>query len=151
MPVCALFNGTCLRVERIRVSFANGSRAELANATLDKYGPTSFVTTAIMKPFKSPFLHGTPKESPIDLTASDQDDAQPPPYKKRRLLIHLVEESPPKGKAAAVSPAASAPRKPLLVVKNPVESKEPAAAFTDGQEFYYNVLWYACLLPIECQ
>lgn len=103
-----------------------------------------------MKPFKSPFLHSTPKESPIDLTASDQDDIQPPPYKKRRLLVHLVEESPPRGKAAAVSSAASAPRKPLLVVKNPAESKEPAATSIDGQEFYYNVLWYACILPTEC-
>lgn len=75
------------------------------------------------------------------MTISDsEDDVQERPFKKRKLLVHIVEDSPPK-KTAFVSAAASAPRKPLLLVKNPAIPKPHADAASDGLEGYYLVLW----------
>ncbi len=99
----------------------------------------------MFKPFKPPLLKSVQKPHTIDLTDSrddSDDETQQRPTKKRRL-IHVVEESPPKPKTTASS-AVKAPRKPLLLVKNPTEMRQP----TDGDgesgaiEGYYIVLWW---------
>jgi hypothetical protein len=94
----------------------------------------------MFKPFKPPLLKKI--EMPAaDLIESDSEpEIQNRPYKKRKLLIHTVEESPPKA-APIASQAALAPRKPLLVVKNLSEVKEPTSSAPDGPEGYYIVLW----------
>lgn len=94
----------------------------------------------MFKPFKPPLLKRIEKPASIDLTGNESD-SQAPPYKKRRL-IHVVEDSPPRKAIPPVSSAIIAPRKPLLVVKNPTESKQPASASSEGPEGYYIVLWY---------
>jgi DNA repair and recombination protein RAD54B len=98
----------------------------------------------MFKPFKPPLLKSVAKPAPvapIDLTESD-DEPVHHPYKKRKLLIHVVEDSPPPTKAPRVSSAAFAPRKPLVLVKNPTELKTTQDASADGPEGYYLVLWY---------
>jgi DNA repair and recombination protein RAD54B len=97
----------------------------------------------MFKPFKPPLLKSVAKQGPntsIDLTKSD-DEPLHRPYKKRKLLIHVVEESPPPTTAPPVSSAVFAPRKPLLVVKNPIELKSTQDASAEGPEGYYMVLW----------
>jgi DNA repair and recombination protein RAD54B len=94
----------------------------------------------MFKPFKPPLLKSVVKPVSIDLTESD-DEPQPRPFKKRKLLIHVVEDSPPPATTQASS-AVLAPRKPLLVVKNPTELKSTQDASVDGPEGYYIVLWY---------
>jgi DNA repair and recombination protein RAD54B len=98
----------------------------------------------MFKPFKPPLIKSITKPAPvdIDLTVPDSDsdaDSQPRPPKKRRL-IHVVEDSPPLNRTATSS-AVLAPRKPLLVVKNPAEAKPSTEDSTDGPEGYYMVLW----------
>jgi hypothetical protein len=98
----------------------------------------------MFKPFKPPLLKSVAKPasiSPIDLTESD-DEPVHRPYKKRKLLVHVVEDSPPPTKAPNASSAVLAPRKPLLVVKNPTELRPTYDAFAEGPEGYYMVLWY---------
>lgn len=110
----------------------------------------------MFKPFKPPLLKCVAKPAsipPIDLTESD-DEPVHRPYKKRRLLtgwrsafstvamIHVVEDSPPPTKAPSASSAVLAPRKPLLVVKNPTELRSTHDASAEGPEGYYMVLWY---------
>jgi DNA repair and recombination protein RAD54B len=100
----------------------------------------------MFKPFKPPLLKKVEKPAPVDLTASDSDpEIQHRPYKKRKLLIHRVEESPTKT-APIASPAVLASRKPLLVVKNPSETKEPPSSDSEGPEGYYIVLWWVQIL-----
>ncbi|KAG0646852.1 DNA repair and recombination rad54B [Hyphodiscus hymeniophilus] len=96
----------------------------------------------MFKPFKPPaLLEKVEKSVSVDLTASDSEpEILSRPYKKRKLLIHSVEESTQKTLVHA-SQAVNAPRKPLLVVKNPIETKETAcAAPKDGLDGYYMVL-----------
>ena len=89
----------------------------------------------MFKPFKPPLLKKIEKPA-ADLTESDLElEIQHRPYKKRKLLIHTVEETPPKA-APIASQAALAPRKPLLVVKNSSEVKEPILSAPDGPEGY---------------
>lgn len=98
----------------------------------------------MFKPFKPPaLLKKVEKPVSVDLTASDSDsEIQYRPYKKRKLLTHTVEELAKKTLTPA-SQAVNAPRKPLLVVKNPVDIKEAApSAPKEGPEGYYMVLWY---------
>ncbi len=92
----------------------------------------------MFKPFKPPLLKSIEKPASIDLTESDEE---PHPSKKRKLLIHVVEDSPPPARTSTSS-ADLAPRKPLLVVKNPVELKSTQGAAVEGPEGYYIVLWY---------
>ncbi|KAK6605651.1 ssu processome component [Botrytis cinerea] len=78
----------------------------------------------------------------------DQDDFwQSPAHFKAiahvlRLLIHNVEEAP-KIKAPITSSAANAPRKPLMVVKNPVEATQAPTPSENPSSIdgYYLVLW----------
>jgi DNA repair and recombination protein RAD54B len=91
----------------------------------------------MFKPFKPPILKSIEKPASIDLTESDDE---PRPFKKRKLLIHVVEDIPPLAKVSA-STAVLAPRKPLLVVKNPIELNSTQATTAAGPEGYYIVLW----------
>jgi DNA repair and recombination protein RAD54B len=94
----------------------------------------------MFKPFKAPLLKRVEKKVSVDLTVSDsEEDAPQRPYKKRR--IHIVEDSPKKTEPTS-SAAVAAPRKPLLVVKNPTETKSNESTIADGVEGYYMVLWY---------
>jgi DNA repair and recombination protein RAD54B len=93
----------------------------------------------MFKPFKPPLLKSVAELASIDLTESD-DEPLPHPSKKRKLLIHVVEDSPPP--ARAPSSAVLAPRKPLLVVKNPMDLKSTQDAAAESPEGYYIVLWY---------
>jgi DNA repair and recombination protein RAD54B len=98
----------------------------------------------MFKPFKPPLLKSVAKSAsiaPIDLTESD-DEPVHRPYKKRKLLVHVVEDSPPPTKVPSASSAVLAPRKPLIVVKNPTELKSTQDASVEGPEGYYMVLWY---------
>jgi DNA repair and recombination protein RAD54B len=98
----------------------------------------------MFKPFKPPLLKSIAKPAsitPIDLTESDEEPVHRP-YKKRKLLVHVVEDSPPPTKAPSASSAVLAPRKPLLVVKNPTELRSAHDASAEGLEGYYMVLWY---------
>lgn len=93
----------------------------------------------MFKPFKAPLLKRIEKKESVDLTISDSEyDIQERPFKKRR--IHLVEDSPKK-KLQAASAAVAAPRKPLLVVKNPTETTSSESTLSEGLEGYYLVLW----------
>jgi len=103
-----------------------------------------------MKPFRPPLLKKVEKQAKIDLTDSDPDDViEHRPYKKRKLLERTVPESPTKNFVLASS-AAIAPRKPLLVVKNPAEI-EPKSADSESPEGYYIVLWYVKSKAFSCQ
>jgi DNA repair and recombination protein RAD54B len=96
----------------------------------------------MFKPFKPPLLKKIEQPVSVDLTTSDSEpEIQHRPYKKRKLLIHDVEQKLTKTLPVA-SKAASAPRKPLLLVRNPNETKEPATSPPEGPEGYYMVLWY---------
>lgn len=102
-----------------------------------------YVNQEMFKPFKPPLLKSV-KKSTVDLTEPDSDPEFPQsrPNKKRRL-IHVVEDSPPPSKAPPYSSlAVNATRKPLLVVKNPVETKTSSDHSSEGLEGYYMVLWY---------
>jgi DNA repair and recombination protein RAD54B len=110
----------------------------------------------MFKPFKQPLLKRIEKPAPasidlnadidVDLTISDSDqEREARPQKKRKLLLHVVEDSPPK--ALPISKAVNAPRKPLLTVKNPIESRQPSSNTSDFLEGYYNVLWYVPSTP----
>jgi DNA repair and recombination protein RAD54B len=96
------------------------------------------------KPFRPPLLKSRPKAEEIDLTripeSGDESEINPRPYKKRKLLVHVVDDSPP-SKITPSSSAVHAPRKPLLVMKNPSESKAIAKETPTGLEGYYMVLW----------
>lgn len=104
----------------------------------------------MFKPFKPPLLKSASRSSkPIDdfsnvqvISDSEEEILTKPVAKKRRLLIHDVEEAP-KIKAPIASSAANAPRKPLIVVKNPVESNQGSSSteIESGVEGYYLVLW----------
>ncbi|RDL40457.1 p-loop containing nucleoside triphosphate hydrolase [Venustampulla echinocandica] len=96
----------------------------------------------MFKPFKPPLLKSV-RKSTVDLTESDSESEFPQsrPTKKRKL-IHVVEDSPPPSKKPPPSSSAvNAPRKPLLVVKNPVETKTSSDQLLEGLEGYYMVLW----------
>jgi DNA repair and recombination protein RAD54B len=98
----------------------------------------------MFKPFKPPaLLKKVEKPLSVDLTGSDSEpDIQHRPNKKRKLLVHTVEE-PVKKTLPPASQAVNAPRKPLLVVKNPIKTKEVASsALEEGPQGYYLVLWY---------
>jgi DNA repair and recombination protein RAD54B len=95
----------------------------------------------MFKPFKPPLLKSVTKPKPIVVDSDDEDEIQPRPYKKRKLLyidIEKVADSPPKKSSSAVS----APRKPLLPVKNPVETKKSVDDGAERLEGYYMVLWF---------
>jgi len=99
----------------------------------------------MFKPFRPPQPKAAVprvEKKPIDLTVSDsEDDGQQRPYKKRKLLEH-IPESPVK-KVVVSSAAASAPRKPLLVVKNSLDANKGSESSTsEAPEGYYLVLWY---------
>ncbi|KAJ8065695.1 hypothetical protein OCU04_006366 [Sclerotinia nivalis] len=104
----------------------------------------------MFKPFRPPLLKSVPKSTkPVDdfsnvqvISDSEEEILTKPVAKKRRLLIHDVEEAP-KIKAPITSSAANAPRKPLVVVKNPVEANQAASLSenTSGFDGYYLVLW----------
>lgn len=104
----------------------------------------------MFKPFRPPLLKSVPKPpNPVDefsdvqvISDSEEEILTKPVAKKRRLLIHDVEEAP-KIKAPTTSLAANAPRKPLVVVKNPVESNQTpnSSENTTGLDGYYLVLW----------
>lgn len=101
----------------------------------------------MFKPFKPPLLKSVVKSSrnsfldtdsgPISIPDSDSEP-ESRPLKKRKLLI--VEDRPPPINTSSSS-AALAPRKPLLVVKNPTETKTIADVESEGPEGYYMVLW----------
>ncbi|KAG9246250.1 SNF2 family N-terminal domain-containing protein [Calycina marina] len=103
----------------------------------------------LFKPFKPPMLVGKRQQTPIDLASvpdsdvevipESDDEVQPRPYKKRKLLVHEVDVSIEK--ASMLSSAAKAPRKPLLVVNKPVNTKSEDQAGAEGVEGYYIVLW----------
>ncbi|KAE8451950.1 hypothetical protein EG329_002114 [Mollisiaceae sp. DMI_Dod_QoI] len=94
------------------------------------------------KPFRPPLLKNFAPKKPVEVEripeSDDESDARP--YKKRKLLVHVVEDSPPK-KAVTASAGVSAPRKPLLVVKNSSEPKSSLDSQDDYPEGYYMVLW----------
>jgi DNA repair and recombination protein RAD54B len=101
----------------------------------------------MFKPFKQPLLKSVVKPSRSSILEADagpisipDSDSEPEsrPLKKRKLLI--VEDQPPSTKASSSS-AALAPRKPLLVVKNPTETKKITDVETEDPEGYYMVLW----------
>ncbi|TVY82311.1 DNA repair and recombination protein RAD54B [Lachnellula suecica] len=96
----------------------------------------------MFKPFKPPLLKSVAKPKAIVIESSDdEDEIQARPAKKRKLLyvdIDKVEDSPPRKSSSAVH----APRKPLLPVKNPVETKQSANDEAEGLEGFYNVLWF---------
>ncbi|TEY55740.1 hypothetical protein BOTCAL_0229g00080 [Botryotinia calthae] len=104
----------------------------------------------MFKPFRPPLLKSVPKPSkPVDefsdiqvISDSEEEILTKPAAKKRRLLIHNVEEAP-KIKAPIASSAANAPRKPLMVVKNPVEATQAPTPSENPTSIdgYYLVLW----------
>jgi DNA repair and recombination protein RAD54B len=98
----------------------------------------------MFKPFKPPLLKKVETPASVDLTASDSEpEVQHRQYKKRKLFIHTVEESLPKTLPQA-SQAVNAPRKPLLPVKNPIETKDASLSVPEEcPEGYYMALWYA--------
>lgn len=101
----------------------------------------------MFKPFKQPLLKRIVQSAPNDLTNVPESDSDEQPEirpAKKRRLIHVVVDSPPP-KQAAASSGVLAPRKPLLVVKNPIETKLPAGDSPASPEGYYMVLWYVNL------
>lgn len=101
----------------------------------------------MFKPFRPPLLKSVPKPAKDEfsdiqvISDSEEEILTKPVAKKRRLLIHEVEEAP-KPKAPITSTAANAPRKPLVVVKNPVEaSQTPNSPQSSSLDGYYMVLW----------
>jgi DNA repair and recombination protein RAD54B len=93
----------------------------------------------MFKPFKPPLLKSIARsEDPISIPDSDSDQ-ESRPAKKRKLLI--VEEKSLPTKAPSSS-AALAPRKPLLVVKNLIETNKSADVQCEGPEGYYLILWH---------
>jgi hypothetical protein len=99
----------------------------------------------MFKPFKPPLLQSSDKQPLGNSHKSKlEPEFQPRPHKRRKLLVHYVEDSPPKTLPTA-SAAVNAPRKPLLMIKNPTEtnkSVEVATVASDCPEGYYMVLWY---------
>jgi len=99
----------------------------------------------MFKPFKPPLLKSAQKDKPIVVDSEDdEDDIQVRPFKKRKLLyvdVDKVPDSPPKKSSSAVN----APRKPLLPVKNPTETKKSASDGAEGLEGYYMVLWFGTI------
>ncbi|TVY19385.1 DNA repair and recombination protein RAD54B [Lachnellula arida] len=95
----------------------------------------------MFKPFKPPSLKVAPKREPIVVESSDEEDGlKHRPYKKRKLLYVDVEKVPDSPRKKASS-AVNAPRKPLLPVKNPIETKKSVDDGAEGLEGYYIVLW----------
>jgi DNA repair and recombination protein RAD54B len=96
----------------------------------------------MFKPFKPPLLKSVQKQKPIVVDSDDdEDDIQVRPFKKRKLLyvdVDKVPDSPPKKSSSAVN----APRKPLLPVKNSIETKKSSNDVAEGLEGYYMVLWF---------
>ena len=104
----------------------------------------------MFKPFKPPLSREAVSLVSLDLTGSDSEiEVESRPYKKRKLLVHTVEEQVSKTRPRATQ-AVKAPRKPLLIVNNPVDSIEVAShAPQEGHEGYYIVLWSASGLHFE--
>lgn len=99
----------------------------------------------MFKPFQPPLRKSAPISNQVDLTETDsEEESLPRPAKKRRLL-EIVVDSPP-SKKVVTSSAVNAPRKPLLLVKNPTEKKAAGSA-VEGPEGYYSVLWYEAKKP----
>lgn len=106
----------------------------------------------MFKPFRPPLLKSVSRAIPVkaEVDTSDsqvisdsEEEILTRPTKKRRLLIHEVDDAP-KTKVPIASAAASAPRKPLLVVANPVEPNKTTNASpvnVSAVEKYYLVLW----------
>ncbi|PQE03008.1 BP28CT domain-containing protein [Rutstroemia sp. NJR-2017a BVV2] len=105
----------------------------------------------MFKPFRPPLLKSVPRPAPVraEVDTSDtqvisdsEEEILTRPTKKRRLLIHEVDEAP-KTKVPIASIAASAPRKPLLVVPNsaePSKATNAPPANVAAVEKYYLVL-----------
>lgn len=97
-----------------------------------------------MKPFRPLTLKRSEPKECVDLTIPESPTREhhsgPPPAKKR-LLIHDVpaEKSPIFTKP--FSTPLSAPRKPLLTVRNPAAAVSGRSDSNDGPEGYYLVLW----------
>jgi len=92
----------------------------------------------INKPFKPLTLKAPAR--PVD-EAQETIILDSPPAKKRKLLIHDNRERPA-APIVSISASASAPRKPLLPVKNPAAYAEATAGPSeDSPEGYYTVLW----------
>ena len=88
----------------------------------------------ITKPFRSPLLRNSENSMDIDRVSE-------PSAKKRRISSDNVNDVETIGprlvfKTHGIS---SAPRKPLLAVRNPAAATELLDGGLDG---YYNVLWY---------
>ncbi|QSZ34888.1 hypothetical protein DSL72_007749 [Monilinia vaccinii-corymbosi] len=104
----------------------------------------------MFKPFRPPLLKSVPKPakqadyfSDVQVVSDSEEEILTKPVaKKRRLLVHDVEEAP-KVKAPITSSAANAPRKPLIVVKNPVGANQVTSSSQSASDFegYYLVLW----------
>ncbi len=95
------------------------------------------------KPFKPPLLKSTTRPAPIDLTYSDTED-RPSPAKKIKSIHYSeerIEDSPPRKSATSFSAGVFAPRKPLLVVKNPKETEKASENSLESVEEYYKVVW----------
>ncbi|KAG4430634.1 hypothetical protein IFR05_013883 [Cadophora sp. M221] len=92
----------------------------------------------MFKPFKPPALKSSARSAPID---DSVPESPPPPAKRRKLLVHVIEDSPPKKAIAPVSSGVLAPRKPLIPVKNQIQSKPADNSSSDCAESYYQVLW----------
>jgi hypothetical protein len=122
------------RASQVAFSIARESRRDINHFAINGQKGRMF------KPFKPPLLKSAAKPASIDLTESD-DEPQPRPFKKRKLLIHVVEDSPPPAKTHASS-VVLAPRKPLLLVKNPTELNSTQDPSAERPEGYYIVLWY---------
>jgi len=112
----------------------------------------------MFKPFKPPLLK-RPQPSTVDLTIvpdsdteivpDSDEEVQARPFKKRKLLVHEVQGPSPE-RVPAISLAARAPRKPLLVVKNPTNVQvDDVCSAADGLERYYMVLWYVLSIDLS--
>lgn len=100
-------------------------------------GPQSLGMT--YKPFKPPLLVRRPSQALVN--PSSTREAGEPPTKRRRVSnhdeeAHELSDSPPRSLQAV-----KAPRKPLLLVRNPAAAEAAAKPAGDGIEGYYTVLW----------
>ncbi|KAJ9664085.1 helicase [Coniosporium apollinis] len=91
------------------------------------------------KPFKPPLLVRRPSQAPVN--PSSIREAGEPPTKRRRVSnhdeeAHELSDSPPRSLQAV-----KAPRKPLLLVRNPAAAEAAVKPAGDGIEGYYTVLW----------
>jgi hypothetical protein len=99
-------------------------------------------STKMFKPFKPPLLKKVDKPAHIDSKVSDLEfESQSPPTKKRRLLVSYVPDSPQQVRTS--TSAVNAPRKPLLIVNEPLKPNSSSPGVLGSPEGYYMVLWYA--------